>query len=1366
MKTRIYMLSLTALFAGAAMAAEEPTLKISSIENQDSFTVNSDEYVQATGYYWNTTGEQHRGPVYNVGKMTINGIFESYVQASAQALLGATKVSGDGELRIRSALFVDNNTDMSGFTGKVNGQNGVLWFTNTQNNPSNISEFSLSDSFSLHFTSGDYTLNGAIKGSGAIKAIKYPDTQIEDGVYIIKDATPANVTIKGDISQFNGHYVADANSKIKLETKLADSVLFKGSAGGTLELIGAEGDARKTITVASKPMESTTTGNVFMYGNKAIIYSNSNDAGTLGANGGTIYFGGNHAYTQKDLVSYTFNKDTVLGNTAGNVVVGGKGAGALTAKGISAKVDDGVKIGTLVIGGADGATVEGNTQVIVNSGEIGAIYGGLNGVHNGATTIVVNGGKVGNIYGADGVGGTVNGNTTISVKDATVNKIFGSNYAYNNADETKFGGINGNIDITVDGNSKVGQIRGGINTERQESEEIAKEKMVLGGNVNVNVKGNAVVGDGSVAIIGGGGSYGSVKEHVSIKISENATVNGDVFAGANSVDNDTRGNLPYVGTDTWLSVNDNATVKGNLFGGSRRFGVVKNNAYTNINGGTVNGNVYGGGQQGSTVEGMTAVRANGGVINGDIYGGGRNGGVVNKQTYIQTYEGATVAGNVYGGGENGTVKGNTQIEIYGNSDIKGDIYGGGKGADSKVLGGSSIRFVSNSNFTGTVDGAGQDGGTVAGSRNLTFGGWSNGDKWDGDFNGTIKNINSVVLTNGSNVSNLRFDMTEPMSFGGLGTLEVITNLAGKNIDSERLVEINGSSPLDITFRGSTFSGNTINNNFYGVFTHWGAGKMAFDGTTIENNTITRNDGKKLQGMLYYNGSGSGEVLNTVLKNNTVSATQVQSSGVFIYQQDLDISGSQFIGNKSIGSNAVGDLKDSDGKVIGQSDLLTSGAVYVENQSDVAKTVNISDTLFDGNSAENTADVSMGRGGALAVVKRAKFATKEIVDADGKKKKIPVYDDNGNLVFETKGAGVNVVLNDATFTNNSAGMGGAIYVGGETLTLNATKSATFSGNTASKGGFLYMDNGEKYSTASARASLNVADGAILTIGTAGGASDSIAGVESATLSKLGAGSLNVNGSMADFKGSLIVSAGAMNANNGLGARSVSISAGATLGVVLGNGALESSTISNDGVLTLERGELADSTEVTVAGYTGSGVVNAFGGVFANGTFTAGKTQVFGGSAKIGSDLQNDIQSVSFADGDKKLNLDFDVSKMGDKKLEITSIAAVSDKGNIEGDFLGGFAVSVDNSASAEFGVVFSAYIGLVEDLEKLVAWHKSSGNNVWEKLETEITYDSGYASIIVDGFSSYAFSTIPEPATMAVIFGIFALGLAAYRKRSK
>ena len=949
------------------------------------------------------------------------------------------------------------------------------------------------------------------------------------------------------------------------------------------------------------------------------------------------------------------------------------------------------------VGGTTDGGDSGSINNTLTSGEYGTYIGG-----NSDST-----GQTGT--------GDVSGDIVNNIKNTTVNGNFvGGNWTNDASGKaTKLGGVSGTISNTL-GEGTV--IKGMVYAGNLSSGFWEEQKDLIGTVKIVNTVVNGAQIGGWV-VLAGGEAVGRVEDYVSFQLNS-GSVGGSIYGSFED---------SYIGGNVWIRLNA-GTVGGSVYAGgaSKRDWIsekgIKGNTYTYVNGTTVAGDVYAGGWENGVVEGLGAVQITGGSVS-NVYGGG-NGGSMGS-SMISVHEGGVVNGNIYGGGINDTVKGNTQIEIYGNSDVKGDIYGGGRGADSKVLGGSSIRFVSNSNFTGTVDGAGQDGGTVAGSRRLTFGGWESGDKWDGDFNGKIKNINSIVLTNGSNVSNLRFDMTEPMNFGGEGTLEVITNLVGKNIDTSCLVNISGSSPLDITFRDSTFSGNTINNNSYGVFLHWGAGKMAFDGTTIENNTITRNDGDKIQGVLYYNGSGSGEIVNTVLKNNTVSATQVQSSGVFVYQQDLDISGSQFIGNKSVGSNGS---------------KLTNGAIYMDNQSSVAKTLTISDTLFDGNSAENTGNAEMGKGGAIAVVKRFKSG-------------------------ETLGAGAEVVLNDATFTNNSAGKGGAIYVGGETLTINATKSATFSGNTAANGGFLYMDNGEAGSTASANVSINVANGATLTIGKEGGASDSIEGVDSAVLTKRGAGSLNVNGSMSGFNGSLIVSEGAMNVNSGLGAKSVSVSENAVLGVNLGNGALEASTVVNNGTLKLRRGTL--SSDFVLSDYSGSGKIEAFGGVMSGSTFVLGQKEDFAAAPiRVGSDLANDVQSVSFADGEKTLGLDFNVANMGDKKLTISSIEAVSDAGNISGDFLGGFSVAADNGEGADFSVVFSAYVGNVEDITKLRAWHKADGSDIWTLLETGIDYADGIASIIVDGFSSYAFSQVPEPADYAAILGAITIAFALKRRCSR
>ena len=76
MKDKLIGFMLLPLFAGAAMAVEPQT--VVSIENEDSYLVDSGSYISASGYYYkDASGYIHRGPVYNVGEFTIDGIFES-----------------------------------------------------------------------------------------------------------------------------------------------------------------------------------------------------------------------------------------------------------------------------------------------------------------------------------------------------------------------------------------------------------------------------------------------------------------------------------------------------------------------------------------------------------------------------------------------------------------------------------------------------------------------------------------------------------------------------------------------------------------------------------------------------------------------------------------------------------------------------------------------------------------------------------------------------------------------------------------------------------------------------------------------------------------------------------------------------------------------------------------------------------------------------------------------------------------------------------------------------------------------------------------------------------------------------------------
>lgn len=465
MKDKLIGFMLLPLFAGAAMAAEPQT--VVSIENEDSYLVDSGSYISASGYYYkDASGYIHRGPVYNVGEFTIDGIFESKYTASALSLFDADKILGSGELWVASGLYLAPTADMSVFSGKISifkahdAQNPAIIFVSQTNNPASAS-FELAEGARALFTNGNYVLNGKISGAGTLSADKSVDITLVDGTEILKDAAPANVVVRGNISEFTGGYSASGGSSIRIESQLADSVNFSGSTGGILELAGIDG-AQKKITVYSTS-NTTTSGSVFMYGNTPIIGQNSNDGGTLGANGGYIYFGGNNEYSATEKISHTFDSTTVLGNTAGNVAIGGSGEGSSMEDGADIVVD-GVKMYSLTGGGADGASVKGDISLTVKSGEVeNLVGGGRGGVHVGNTSITVENGSVSNIYGGDQFGGKVEGDINISVKGGKVGTIYGSNYSSNTPNAEIFNGVSGDVTIDISG-GEVNHIRGGINS--------------------------------------------------------------------------------------------------------------------------------------------------------------------------------------------------------------------------------------------------------------------------------------------------------------------------------------------------------------------------------------------------------------------------------------------------------------------------------------------------------------------------------------------------------------------------------------------------------------------------------------------------------------------------------------------------------------------------------------------------------------------------------------------------------------------------------------------------------------------------------------------------------------------------------------
>ena len=235
----------------------------------------------------------------------------------------------------------------------------------------------------------------------------------------------------------------------------------------------------------------------------------------------------------------------------------------------------------------------------------------------------------------------------------------------------------------------------------------------------------------------------------------------------------------------------------------------------------------------------------------------------------------------------------------------------------------------------------------------------------------------------------------------------------------------------------------------------------------------------------------------------------------------------------------------------------------------------------------------------------------------------------------------------------------------------------------------------------------------------------------------------------------------------GGTDINIASNSSLSIVLGSAEdqLSKTGVANDGTFSLKRGSLVDGASVALSSYTGAGAVNAFGGTFSNGVFTAGKTAIIsqapsGVTVGTGDD---DVASVRYMSGENTtLRLDFNVANMGEKEILINSISETADTAGISGEVKAAYLIDAEYDQSGEWTVVFSAYVGDVE-LSNLMAWHKSEGG-VWDIYDTDIEYNDGFASFTVDSLGSYAISQVPEPAAIAALLGAAALAFAAYRRK--
>ena len=477
-------------------------------------------------------------------------------------------------------------------------------------------------------------------------------------------------------------------------------------------------------------------------GNVDKVFGCNNVLGTpkstvaVAINGGTIdnsvYGGGNQAaYTapagSENYPTVTVNNGTITENVFG----GGFGLTATVTGNPQVTIGDNAKGHTVAIkksvyGGGELASVDGSTNIVVNSGTIGTegeggpvygnIYGGgfgstddvRIGLVKGNTKVTVNGGSVlhniygGGAYGSVGTYTYASGDANAAITAATANtgkasiRILGGTIGTNGHENGMvFGASRGDIaapGAIQDNMAWVDDTEVIIGMTEAEYNEANWAKEAYGSYENY--KANSPQIKGSVY---GSGENGHTYHDASVTIHS-----GMVGITDTSIDGGAayqyRGNVYGGGCGTDKYYTDPIGVSNPHDGNGNKYnptaGIVKGNVTVTIDGGHVVRNVYGGGAMGS-VTGQTTVNISGtAVIGTEGYGGGEvyaasrgeagmDDGLATVGSTALNISGGTIFNNAFGGGQLGTVKGSVAVTVSGGT-VKNDVYGGGALANTNT----------------------------------------------------------------------------------------------------------------------------------------------------------------------------------------------------------------------------------------------------------------------------------------------------------------------------------------------------------------------------------------------------------------------------------------------------------------------------------------------------------------------------------------------------------------------------------------------------------------------------------------------------------------------------------------------------------
>ena len=397
-----------------------------------------------------------------------------------------------------------------------------------------------------------------------------------------------------------------------------------------------------------------------------------------------------------------------------------------------------------VFGGAQDGHVRYDANTIINSGEIGVDYGGLQ-TDSVAQPVDINSKywiARGNVFGAgSGIGtyetytkdnqghiidtidnlshiaGTVLHKVNLTVNGGTIHRNIygGGNLA--TVGPPRFGdqdcpesitGVTVNINDTIGKNTNTGyggfvygSSKGRTNLDSIGYNTYEEFGFCSYTKVNINEGAfvyNSVFGGGENGQVGTPHQEDQLVHNAEVNVYEGGKVGGSVFGGGQGSWGEEYSRYDTISGrilgNTLVNIY-NGEVVGNIYGGGA-LGAVMDSARVIIHNGTVN-DVFGAGRGladtvargNADVATATKVILKSGTVNGSVYGGGENGsiGFLSPNDVLSTatvdLDGGWVKENAYGGGKKGYTNGQTYLNVSG-STIDGHVFGGALGSSDTV----------------------------------------------------------------------------------------------------------------------------------------------------------------------------------------------------------------------------------------------------------------------------------------------------------------------------------------------------------------------------------------------------------------------------------------------------------------------------------------------------------------------------------------------------------------------------------------------------------------------------------------------------------------------------------------------------------